>query len=367
MSVNSRKSLKRKIKYWLLPETNEKIDSEINENNINNLHNLSLAIAVIQTISLIIFLPLQIGKSKPGAFTSAVHVFLCVVICAVIFALTSVMIKKNSFSNNRYINTFIVVFIAMIIIWSEFVSIKHYISNFQMLTFFTAELCVVLFIKLKPVISIAVVTLSSASFYIYLYFFVKGQPINLYNYAMFFLILIAGATQSYRYTVNNIKQRNQINLFNNNLQIIANHDITTRLRNRYSLGLKIGETIDKEICIAMIDINKFKSINDTYGHLFGDEVLKIVADKMVEIFDGDNVFRYGGDEFLVVEEEKDLEQFKDKFRRLNMKLRNSRVNDTEITIQCCFGCVKSTVRKSKDFSELILLADKKLYDEKHKD
>lgn len=102
----------------------------------------------------------------------------------------------------------------------------------------------------------------------------------------------------------------------------------------------------------MIDINKFKSINDTYGHLFGDEVLKLVADKMVEIFDGDNVFRYGGDEFLVVEEEKDLEHFKDKFRRLNMKLRNSRINDTDVTIQCCFGCVKSTVRKSKDSPNL---------------
>lgn len=235
-----------------------------------------------------------------------------------------------------------------------------------MMTFFTAELCVALFLKLRPIINISIITLSSAGFYIYLSFFVKGEPINPYNYAMFFAILLASAVQSYRYTASNIKQRNQINMLNKNLQIIANHDITTRLRNRYSLGYKIGESVDRKICLAMVDINTFKSINDTYGHIFGDDVLKLVADNMIKIFSKDNVFRYGGDEFLVVEEGCDIEQFKNKFKLLNEKLKNNRINNTDITISCSSGCVQASINEPQDFLKLISLADDKLYTEKHK-
>jgi diguanylate cyclase (GGDEF)-like protein len=53
--------------------------------------------------------------------------------------------------------------------------------------------------------------------------------------------------------------------------------------------------------LGLIDIDKFKSINDTYGHLFGDEVLLLVAQIMQRSFRGaDQIFRFGGEEFVVV-------------------------------------------------------------------
>jgi diguanylate cyclase (GGDEF)-like protein len=53
--------------------------------------------------------------------------------------------------------------------------------------------------------------------------------------------------------------------------------------------------------LGLIDIDKFKSINDTYGHLFGDEVLLLVAQIMQRCFRGaDQLFRFGGEEFVVV-------------------------------------------------------------------
>jgi diguanylate cyclase (GGDEF)-like protein len=51
----------------------------------------------------------------------------------------------------------------------------------------------------------------------------------------------------------------------------------------------------------MLDVNRFKEINDRFGHLQGDRVLKMVADVLKkEVRDTDFVIRYGGDEFLIV-------------------------------------------------------------------
>ena len=53
--------------------------------------------------------------------------------------------------------------------------------------------------------------------------------------------------------------------------------------------------------LAVFDIDKFKRINDTLGHLFGDEIIILVSNLMKEIFRGhDALFRYGGDEFVVI-------------------------------------------------------------------
>ncbi len=53
--------------------------------------------------------------------------------------------------------------------------------------------------------------------------------------------------------------------------------------------------------LGLIDIDKFKAINDTYGHLFGDEVLLLVAQIIRRSFRGaDQIFRFGGEEFVVV-------------------------------------------------------------------
>jgi len=69
-------------------------------------------------------------------------------------------------------------------------------------------------------------------------------------------------------------------------------------RNRRRSG---DETTDKEACFAIIDIDHFKTINDRWGHLYGDEVLVYIAHMMRDFFRiEDMVFRYGGEEFVVV-------------------------------------------------------------------
>ena len=73
-----------------------------------------------------------------------------------------------------------------------------------------------------------------------------------------------------------------------------------RLRQRIAHEAQSG-IAGKMSWLALIDIDRFKSINDSYGHLFGDEVLLLVSQDIKRSFRGDDqLFRFGGEEFLVL-------------------------------------------------------------------
>ena len=87
----------------------------------------------------------------------------------------------------------------------------------------------------------------------------------------------------------------------------ANHDELTGLANRVLFmselkkGLQAAKTLQQELVLMFIDLDRFKKINDSLGHSVGDEVLKIVGKRLRLIVDSDDtVARLGGDEFLVM-------------------------------------------------------------------
>lgn len=86
------------------------------------------------------------------------------------------------------------------------------------------------------------------------------------------------------------------------------HDALTRVQNRFAFE-KCIENIQRisesrkntdKISVINIDLDDFKSINDTYGHKEGDKALKDFARLLVRAFPADCVFRYGGDEFIII-------------------------------------------------------------------
>ena len=88
-------------------------------------------------------------------------------------------------------------------------------------------------------------------------------------------------------------------------------DGLTRLNNRASLNAKIKRLafINKKYAAIMLDIDNFKRINDTYGHAYGDYVLKYVAGILAASErQGITAYRYGGEEFVILLEKNDLEK-----------------------------------------------------------
>lgn len=86
---------------------------------------------------------------------------------------------------------------------------------------------------------------------------------------------------------------------------IGQYDRLTGVYNRAGAEGQIIEALDhlgeyKQNVFLLMDVDRFKQMNDTYGHLCGDDVLKTIGQNMQEIFQGDTIIcRWGGDEFLM--------------------------------------------------------------------
>ena len=97
-------------------------------------------------------------------------------------------------------------------------------------------------------------------------------------------------------------------------------DELTNIQNRRAWD-EATASLTGQYTIAVMDIDKFKNFNDTYGHAEGDNVLRVVADTLSSIF-GNNVFRYGGEEFCALFNNLDSEQAESIANKAREKLQN---------------------------------------------
>lgn len=106
----------------------------------------------------------------------------------------------------------------------------------------------------------------------------------------------------------------------------AYRDSLTQIRGRMSLDEKL-EKLSGDYAIAMIDIDKFKDFNDTYGHDSGDVVLQVVAD-LIENHSSGYAYRFGGEEFTVVYPGKLYEEVEQELEELRKTVAGRRVGVT---------------------------------------
>ncbi len=129
----------------------------------------------------------------------------------------------------------------------------------------------------------------------------------------------------------------------------ANHDHLTGLSNRRKLLTRIGDAIRRsrrtglyDFAVLFVDLNRFKVVNDSLGHLFGDAMLIIIA-RMLQDSLGDNgvVARLGGDDFGVLVEHPQVTDFVSAFvRRVQERLRTPfQVMGRQVTTSASVGVV----------------------------
>ena len=104
-----------------------------------------------------------------------------------------------------------------------------------------------------------------------------------------------------------VKRELKIQKLQNELKLLASTDPMTQLYNRRHFTQLSNQTIDlaqrnnQNISLIILDIDKFKNINDTYGHQIGDEVIMSLSNILKQNSrKGDIVCRYGGEEFVIM-------------------------------------------------------------------
>lgn len=122
--------------------------------------------------------------------------------------------------------------------------------------------------------------------------------------------------------------------------------------------------MDKSLGIALLDIDGFKEINDTYGHQIGDLALKLISASIMKSIENKGIsIRYGGDEFLIVFSEIDEDSFNQIMKNIKEDISKIKIPNYEcINLSASIG----GAYKAKSLESAINIADKEMYRNKVK-
>lgn len=178
----------------------------------------------------------------------------------------------------------------------------------------------------------------------------------------------AGTLLFYEGTVEAITERK---LYEAEIRHQANHDALTGLPNRSMLHKHLRRALQNReqdrsgamMAVAFVDLDQFKFINDSLGHLVGDDLLKTIARRLVScVRDTDMVARQGGDEFvLVLQNQSDENRISEVLQRILVAVAQPWANgDREFHITCSIG-VSRCPTDGDDVETLLKNADAAMY------
>ncbi|WP_066067571.1 putative bifunctional diguanylate cyclase/phosphodiesterase [Neobacillus soli] len=163
---------------------------------------------------------------------------------------------------------------------------------------------------------------------------------------------------------------NDLNKSKELIEYQAYHDPLTGLLNRRYFQEKLTPLIDRAhetgetVSILFIDLDRFKQVNDSYGHTKGDELLKIVADRIKKCLPDDNhnlITRQGGDEFIILLMNLSLNETKAAAEKIVLNLKRPySLDDNEIYLGASCG-ISMYPEHTKNIESLVIYADLAMY------
>ncbi|MBU0711144.1 GGDEF domain-containing protein [bacterium] len=146
--------------------------------------------------------------------------------------------------------------------------------------------------------------------------------------------------------------------------IFNRRNFDEKLRYEYSRALRYRTTLS---CI-IFDIDFFKKVNDTHGHLFGDEVLRMIGKTLKEELRSHDIYaRYGGEEFVILLPETTAECANKVAEKLRVLISEKIVtkDDVSTTVSVSLGIAELNQERMKNESDLVENADKAMYHAKN--
>ena len=160
------------------------------------------------------------------------------------------------------------------------------------------------------------------------------------------------------------RQAKQLSEMGEELTFAVNTDPLTEIRNRrylmQYLEKQTAQMGDEKHCAVLIDLDLFKSVNDTYGHVFGDKVLKQFADTVKKnLGENDLIARFGGEEFMILfgtDNEEEIITTMDTISK-EYAIFSEKEKGKEFT----FSAGAAIYGKNSSITDIFTTADKRLY------
>ncbi len=298
---------------------------------------------------------------KHISYTTYIISTICIVVPFILFIILNLINKKKKLINEKniilYTNVVYVISLLITILFSIFITPNQ------------TSLFYLFYIILLPIVLIinhaAKFILNTISIILYVILAINYKTCDL-HYDIF------EALTAYFLSICSIiftlKQRLLNDKINTKYQNYYLKDNLTNVFNRIAGKEKMQEYLKnvsqkEQYALAFIDLDDFKVINDTYGHIEGDKCLQKIASILQENVNDDILCRFGGDEFLYLIKSTTENQIVKKLEDILKRLKNLSSLEKK-DLNCSIG-VYLTKGKAKNLEEMIDKADKILYEAKN--
>lgn len=347
--------------YLFVKRLDPDVQRKIDRDNLTFFRMMSLCVMVIESVMLVAY-----GVfGDPAAAWHTLRIWCYIsyfLLSALSYILSTYVIgRKKSHTALMAVG---LSYCAGAIIWGMVISATDFIGGKQIFVFITNVLCVAGFAFIKPGISIPFFTSLFGVFYFVLVFVCGANFTFPVNYSILLFMVILTSVTRYHTKLSDAKARVEAERLNRKLEWISFHDELTSVKNRHSFTRDIRGYFDKPLRLLLIDIDNFKLMNDTFGHDYGDELLREFTRLLQEQFPGQDIFRYGGDEFIVATENGTSEILLESLRSFQDTLSHLCIRGSEQSVTISGGYTIGRPQGQEDIDRMLRQADAALYQSK---
>ncbi|NCB50605.1 MAG: GGDEF domain-containing protein [Clostridia bacterium] len=336
------------------PEIERRIDLD----NMRFCHMLSIIVMIFEAFMLIRYG--YFGNQSDYWYAFRIWCYISYFSLSAIWFFLSTYAMNKVTSHNIFM-TIGLIYIGASVIWGMLISAVDYSNGNQVFVFVTIVICVAGFGFLNPAVSTLFFTVIFAVFYSILFSIDGAATAILTNYVVLWLMIILSCIARYRTKVSDTIAHFEYEKINQKLERMSLYDDLTNAKNRRSLSLDSQAFVGKSLFLMLIDIDGFKEMNDSYGHDSGDCALKKFAQILQKYFFPQNVYRYGGDEFIVAVSDCPREVISEKIKHCQQDMSALRVGAMSSGITFSGGYLFGRMADIKEFETMLKSVDIALY------
>ncbi|MBC3889574.1 diguanylate cyclase [Acetobacterium paludosum] len=366
---------------------------KINNTNVANMIIVSRSFVILELL-MIAFSVIDKGKAL---FAQPKIIFFVMYVVMALAALVNSLIfsnfQKNISEHEIGIRNAGIIFTTFILLWCAGISLLDQFSYGQIIVYISAVIAIAVVPIFQPYVLFSIYLLVQSIFILLMFMFVSsdgGIFGNMVNSTLLMLLFLVISRMRYKNCVKtfenekNIEEKSrelkkvndELKAVNEKLKYLSQRDGLTNIFNRSmfdkTMNLEWNKCLRNQLplSLVMIDIDLFKTLNDTFGHQIGDCCLRQVADVLVFCANraADVVSRYGGDEFAVILPQTDKDGALTIAKKLQEKVAELTIPEIDcqacqsLTISIGVSCIVPSENSS--IEELLKNADQALYEAK---